>query len=361
MKTIKHIKLIFSTVIFINLFSCELVQELDDYEPLYALNADIAITNEATAELALTGVYSGFRQRSSESGNPEIYLIPSIMSGTLINSTRFNNGTEAQGYSNNSPIPSGAGDNLGAYTRMYDIVNRANWLIEKVLALSDDNFPTTGRKAAILAEAKALRATANFYLLRLWGQFYDLDSPFGITLRTEPARSAEAFPRNSVSEVYDAIISDLNDAIASAPDLRAKYYINKTYAKGLKAKILLYKGDYAEAASLAKEVIDNSSSDFDLASTYGSIFMDHSTTDLFNSPEVLFGSKGEPQAGLGIGNFIGYRALINPLFLDFALESTTIGAQNINYDETRISSMIFDAGSAGLKTYKYNIDWFTDK
>ncbi|MDY7396944.1 RagB/SusD family nutrient uptake outer membrane protein [Aureibaculum sp. 2210JD6-5] len=352
MKTIKYINSILIILSLVGLFSCELAQDLDDFEPLYALDADKAITNEATAELALAGVYSGFRQRSGGLGNPQLYFIPSIMSGTFVNNVIFNNGTEFQGYASNIPISSGARTNLGAYTRMYDIVNRANWLIEKVTPLADDNFPTSGRKAEIIAETKALRATANFYLLRIWGQFYDLDSQFGITLRTEPARSAEAFPRNTVAEVYDAIIADLDEAIASAPDLRAKYFTNKTYAKGLKAKVLLYKGAYAEAATLAKEVIDNPDSDFDLATTYGSIFLDHTTPDLFNSSEILFGSKGEPQAGLGIGNYTG--ASVNPSYVDFASETTTIGNQEIIHDGTRIASTIFDAGfPLGLDTYKY--------
>ncbi|MDD7888012.1 RagB/SusD family nutrient uptake outer membrane protein [Flavivirga sp. 57AJ16] len=334
--------------------SCQLAEDLDDFEPLFALEAETAINNEATADLALAGAYAGFRQRSGGSGNPEMYLIPSIMSGVASPHPIFNNGAEATGYADNNPITVGASSGLGAYTRMYDLINRCNWLIEKVTELSSDVFETPERQTEILAEAKALRATANFYLLRLFGQFYDTGSVYGITLRSEPARNADAFPRNSVADVYAAIIADLDDAIAGTPDLRTKYYVNKTYAKGLKAKVLLYQGDYAAAATLAKDVIDNSGPNFALATAYGDIFLDHTTPALFDSPEVLFGSKGQPQEGLGIGNYTGFWASATQAFVDFAAASTTVGAQNIVHDGTRIATTIFDAGFYGLDTFKFN-------
>ena len=355
MKTQKYIKLALLTLIIIISSSCELTRELDDFEPLFALDADEAITNEATAELALTGIYSGFRQRSTAPGNPQIYLIPSVMSG-LLEVSAVSQGPEEQGYATNNPIPAGATINLGAYTRMYDIVNRANWLLEKIAPITDDNFDNPERKAEIIAEAKALRATANFYLLRLWGQFYDINSTFGITLRTDPARSATAFPRNTVAEVYQAIIGDLDDAIDAAPALRAKFYTSATYAKGLKAKVLLYSGNYDEAAALAGEIIDSADSNFVLAPSYEGIFLDHSSEELFNSTEILFGSKGEPQASLGIGTFTGPSfAGVNPDFVEFALQSTSVSGQNITYDSTRVSSTVFDLGGTfGLDTFKYN-------
>lgn len=355
MKIIKYIYIVMISLTLVCLSSCQIAQDLDDFEPNFALDADNAITGEASAELALTGVYGAYLQING-SGIPAIYLIPSIMSGVLINNMTFNNDAEAQGYLNNNPVSVGTSYGLGAYTRMYDVINRANWLIEKVTLLSDENFQTEGRRLEILAETKALRATANFYLLRLWGQFYDTNSKYGITLRTAPSRSAEVFPRNTVAEVYAAIIADLDEAITYAPDLRAKFYTNKTYAKALKAKVLLYQGDYSGSATLAKEVIDGFGTSFALAATYGEIFLDHTTKDLFESSEVLFATKGEPGFGTGIGNFTGYWAPVNyPSFTNFALETTLIGTQNIAHDGTRVSSTIYyDGDPWGYDTFKFN-------
>lgn len=350
MKTFNHIYVLLC-FLFISLTSCQLTEDIEDYKPSYSLDAETAINNQATAELALGGVYSGFRQRSTSSGNPEIYLLPSVLSGAMAPSI-FNTGAEPEGYMANNPVSVNTGDNLGAYTRMYDIVNRCNWFIEKVSGIADSEFSPAGRKSEMIGEVKAIRATANFYLLRLWGQFYDTGSAYGITLRTDSARSAEAFPRNTVEESYEAIISDLDDAIANAPDLRAKYYTNKIYAKGLKAKVLLYKGDYPQAAVLAKDVIDNSGADFELTTPYTSIF-DGSSESLFNSPEVLFGVKGTPDENIGIGNFVGFYAGGTPALEALALGSTDISGQNITHDGSRFSSLYF-TDFFGLVTYKYN-------
>ena len=337
MKTIKHISLLISLIFACS--SCELAQELDEYEPLNALDANKAITNESTAELALTGIYAGFHQQNAGSGIPEIYTIPSLMSGTLVNTFLLND-SETQGYVNNSPISVKTSQGLGAYTRMYSVINRANWLIEKVTALTDNKFPTSGRRLQIIAEAKMLRATANFYLLRLWGQFYDNSSKYGICIRKDPSRSGDALPRNTVSESYNAIVEDLDFAIANAPELRAKWYTNKTYAKGLKAKVLLYQGNYSGAAILAKQIIDASNADFTLAATYGEIFLNHATEDLFNSSEIIFGTKGDPMADTGIGNVIGTIEAVTPSYINSVLQTTTIGTQKITPDSTRVSSTI---------------------
>jgi hypothetical protein len=254
----------------------------------------------------------------------------------------------------NNPISSGTEINVASYARMYEIINRCNWLIEKVDLLSIENFKNPARKTEILAEAKAIRATCHFYLLRLWGQFYNLNSKYGIVLRTEPVRSGEALPRNTVAEAYDLIIADLDEAIANAPTFRARYYINKTYAKGLKAKVLLYKGDYQNAALLAKDVIENSGSNFMLATNYMDQF-NNTDTSVFNNPEVLFGSKGDKSESiLGIGNYTGFWMSVTAKLNEVASDFTTINGQNIKHDGDRISSTIYNAGAAfGLDTRKY--------
>lgn len=355
MKIINHNYILMISLAFLCLSSCELAEDLDNYKPINALDANNAIVDESTAELALIGVYAGFHQQSGGSGIPEIYTIPSLMSGTLKNTFLLND-TEVLGYVNNSPIPINTSQGLGAYTRMYDIINRANWLIEKAVALNDDKFPTAGRRLQIIAEAKMLRATANFYLLRLWGQFYDNDSKYGISIRTEPSRSGDALPRSTVNESYNAILEDLDDAIANGPELTAKYYTNKTYAKGLKARVLLYQGKYSEAAALAKSIIEASDADFALAETYGEIFLDHSTPDLFDSSEIIFGTKGEPMAGIGIGNVIGTIYEVSPSYVDSVLETTTIGGQEIAHDSIRVSSTI-QSGFFGFDSLKSNFNF----
>lgn len=321
------------------LSSCDLTQSLDDYSPLYSLPAETAISNESSAELALTGVYAGFRQRSSGRGNPEIYIVPDILSGYTQMSFVYNTEPQSLGWINNEPLLVGSTVQLGMYTRMYDIINRANWLIESVENLTDDDFETSGRRTEIIAEAKILRAVSDFYLLRLFGQFYDVDSKYGIDIRTAPATSADAQPRKTVAESYAAILSDLEDGMTDGPAPRGSMYVNKIFAKGMKAKVLLYKGDYAEAAIIAQEVIADGS--FSLAPDFAGQFQPHTSAAVFDNPEVLFGSSGDSDAGNGIGNFYsGLFGSISPKYISDVSGTIVVDGQTISIDGGRATALL---------------------
>lgn len=327
MKNHKNFKYTFLTILaIVGLNAC---QKIDDLEPIYSLPAETAIANEATSEIALIGIYAGFGSNSG-SGNPEIYMMPSLLSGLAVPGfAAFDD--EGFGLAENQPIATGSSVTRGAYTRMFDIVNRCNWLIKEIADLSENSFSSPTRKSEIIAEAKAARATANFYLLRLWGQFYDMNSTFGIPIRTKPTTDATALPRNTVAESYAAILSDLDDAIANAPDLKTKYFVNKTFAKAAKARVLLYQGNYSQAASLAQEVI-NTGGDFALSPTFLEIF-DNTNDALFSASELIFGSRGiKPEEEIGMGSEWGNYVEISPDYISLAQSTMTVGMQDITYD-----------------------------
>lgn len=339
--------------------SCQLTEDLDNYKPPYALEADTAINSESAAELALTGAYATFRQKSSGGAFPIFYLVSDIMSGYSNNGSSYATAPEKVGWSSNNPIAAGASDTQYIYGGLYDLINRTNWLIEKVTELDSKVFTNPERKAEILAEAKILRALGHFYLLRTFGQFYDVNSEYGILIRTTPVKNSEISPRNTVAETYAAIIADLDEGIANAPNLRSKKYTNKTFAKGLKARVLLYKGDYANAAVLCKSIIDATNSNFKLEPTYGAIFDDHDSAAIFTSSEILFGSAGESNAGLGIGNYYsGFSASVSQVYKNAIAGSITVGSQNITYDATRTSIFITNLQYGGYYSTKYT-SYFT--
>lgn len=359
MKKIKYIYTGLLTVIILTANSCQLTEELDDYKPKYALEVDEAIQNEASAELALVGVYSAFRQQSSPAAFPIMFLVPDVLSGYSTNGPSSAASVEALGWASNNPLAMGASNTRGIYTGLYDLINRSNWLIEKVSELNDAVFPTPGRRAQILAEAKTLRALGHFYLLRNFGQFYDLNSEYGVLIRTAPVKNGTVTPRNTVAETYASIISDLNEGIANGPDLRSKKYTNKTFAKGLKARVLLYQGKYQEAATLCQDIITNANANFKLEPTYAAIFDEHNSAAIFTSSEILFGSAGQSGAGLGIGNFYsGFSVTVTKNYKDLLASSVTIGGQNITIDTGRSPIFITNTTYGGFYSTKYS-SYFT--
>ncbi|MCE5331383.1 MAG: RagB/SusD family nutrient uptake outer membrane protein [Bacteroidales bacterium] len=117
----------------------------------------------------------------------------------------------------------------------------------------------------LIAEAKFLRAEYYFLLVRTFGGVpLDLGSG-NLTFNTNPATTSL---RNSVSEVYDAIIQDLKDAVQDLPAIPLKYgRAGKAVAMHVLAKAYLTRGwldikksnDFSNAYTLAKDLIDNQS------------------------------------------------------------------------------------------------------
>lgn len=318
------------------LISCDLTKELDDYEPLYSLPAETAISDESSAELALTGVYSILQQKGG--ANPNCSIIGSTLSG--INGGGYGPLMNAEDRSLMANNPISDGDIVaGIYAGQYTMINRANWVISGVEKLTDNNFTNDNRRTEIVGEAKILRAIGHFYLLRLYGQFYDLNSEYGINVRLEPAREATPQPRISVGATYEAVLKDLDDGIAAAPSFRARYYVNKTFAKGLKAKVLLYMGKYAEAAALAKDVMQNSGSNFALTPTFNELFDHRSSSTLLNS-ESLFSVYTDDDERIANGAYWSFIAGVSNWYYNLGKTgSMTVGGQTIKYDQNRIPFM----------------------
>ncbi|WP_346882072.1 RagB/SusD family nutrient uptake outer membrane protein [uncultured Algibacter sp.] len=350
MKKYKHYLVFGITCMVLTVFSsCELSEEIDDFEPLFSLPSETGISDENSAELALTGVYARLRREETGPGIPDFLIYPSILSG-VADGTFF--GTFPSRFFVDE-FQGAAFSSDGIYTKLYDLINRANLIIEKVPQLDNSVFTNVNRKEEIVGEAKILRAMGYFYLLRTVGQFYDTNSNFGVSLRTDPPRTTEISPRSSVADTYSFILQDLDDALVSAPDLRAKFFTNKTFAKGLKAKVMLYQGNYAEAANLANEILTNPNPNFTLAPTYDELFI-NTSPQLFDNPEILFGPKGEPGAELGIGFNWGLTTVVNGKFLfEDSQKSMDVNGQIISYDGNRVSNHFGNQGPFGLDTEKY--------
>lgn len=342
MKSYIKLKILFCCTVLTVITSCQLANDLDEYDPLFSLTAEEAVYDESSAELALAGVYSTLR------GNGNIELTRAInslsgMSQDPVTSLFGELPPEEQSFAVNDPMSDGR-MLLVIYTGQYTLINRANWLIEQASELGDDVFPTPNRRNEIIGEAKILRALGHFQLLRVFGQFYNLDSEYGINVRLSPAKSGEVQPRSTVYQTYEAIINDLEDGISLAPELIAKYYVNKTFAKGLLAKVYMYMGNYNEAAILAQEVMNNSGSNFQLLPSFEALF-DHHSVDVFNNNGSLFNLySDQDDEQINYGNeWTIYSNFSNAVATMATTETVNINGQIINYDATRVPFMLTGA------------------
>lgn len=248
-----------STVFFTT--SCELVNVLE-VEPPNNLVPENVVKDAESAENLLNGAYSIF--------NDQYYYMYSETMPGLLSGTMSRNGFLANIDVATNNIKADNNDAANYWKAFYRQIDAANAVIKLVPGVSAELF-APNRQNEIVAEAHFLRAMAHFELLRYYGQFYDRNSPLGIIIRTEPADfTTRSKKRASVLETYTQILKDLDVAITNGPAFSKTYYASKTAAKALKARVLLFMGEYATAATLADEVIKEGTRT--LAPTYAAAF-----------------------------------------------------------------------------------------
>ncbi len=251
---------------------CKKLTDVVDREPPNNLVPVNVVRNAEDARNLLNGAYAMLNDQYYYLSLPE--KIPAMMAGTLAQRTGFSQ------FQDNAILEELAEVN-SCWVAMYKLINQANWVIQLVDQLPASEI-SAAEKESIIGQAYALRAMGHFDALRFFGQHFDTASQFGVVLATQPSNFVTRnIRRSTVSEVYNQVIADFDVAIAKAPAFSKTIYLSKTAAKGLKARVLLHKGDYAGAAVLADEVIATGGRT--LSPTFARVF-----SDGFASTEMIF-------------------------------------------------------------------------
>lgn len=194
----------------------------------------------------------------------------------------------------------------GVWAAMYGGINQANAVLEAADSLH--NKVPQGSTASIDAnlyakfrgEALFLRGLHYFNLVRLWGQPYSNPanrSTLGVPLYLRATRSADQasqqVPRNTVQQVYDQILKDLQDAEAALTQQReidlANIYgyqlypgrANHVAIKALLARVYLTMGEWQKAKEYADYVITEGGNfaGLSLVTPYGNVFASKRSTE----------------------------------------------------------------------------------
>lgn len=239
-KTLYFISIILVTA---GLSSCE---KFLDETPLHALTDENAITDASKAKAAVGGIYATF-QNDNWAG--ALYYAQAMKSG-------FQNftGTSADFSMTYNQTNGGA---PAIWQAFYKSLNAANFAIASINQLSDAAISTADREA-LLAEAKCLRAWINANLLwnfcHWWADDADI---YGLLYRDQVIDLSNVRKgRITVGESYAKIYEDLDAAIAKLKDISTPRYVNKQFAKALKAKLLLYRGGYRNDQVALKASLD---------------------------------------------------------------------------------------------------------
>lgn len=134
------------------------------------------------------------------------------------------------------------------WSTMYSTIYMSNDILEGLSESYADYIPET-LKSRCIGEAKFVRAFAHFYLVNLFGSI-----PLVTSTDYQKNTMAE---QSSADEVYEQIISDLEEAIrlldSNYSEDRTRP--NKTAARLFLSRVYLYLGEWEKAAALASKVI----------------------------------------------------------------------------------------------------------
>lgn len=263
-------------MLFINI-SCE--NKLYELPPS-TLIAENAITDEATAETAVNGMYYYF----GDYGELNAYSITtqSLRSNLLEANTALRTDYEFQ--LSALEVEEDWNYLKNMWTDTFKLINAANNVIAQLEKFDDDDF-SPNKRQELLGEALFIRGYATLFEMKLFGHFWDIDSQYGPLLRTEPSGLNNNFKaRSSVAQGYDQIIEDLTYASQFGPDYSSVFRASKILAKAYLMEALLMRGenmDLSQALTLADEVI--SSGVFSLTSDYAQVY-----SEGYNSSELMF-------------------------------------------------------------------------
>jgi len=133
------------------------------------------------------------------------------------------------------------------WNNFYAAINLCNTGINGINSVTDY---TAAQKTTRLAELKFLRAFYYWHIVETWG---------GVNFSTQPTTGVVTTAnRTSVDTIYKQIFSDLKYAVANLPVTTTDYgRVTVPAAKAFLARMDLTRGNYAEACSLANDVIKN--------------------------------------------------------------------------------------------------------
>ncbi len=181
-----------------------------------------------------------------------------------------------------SPLMLSAG-----WATIYEAIGNANTLIELLADYDSLSFNNYNQS---LAEAEFVRAFCYFQLVRLYGE---------VPLRLIPVESAEDanISLSEIDEIYTQILSDLNAALSFLPNQTSDPGRATSIAvKTMLADVYLTLGDYENARSITKEIIDNQDTyGYDLISTLDLLYSPTSPTN----DEDIFSLKFSRVVGQG--------------------------------------------------------------
>jgi len=250
---IRNIKTVIITVFLFQVFSCT---DILDKDPVSSFSASGFYKTTADAQAGVYGIYdaaqSVFRLNFCYWGEGRADNVQSAQSGeslALISNNLDNSVASAD------------------WTALYTMVSRANYAIKYIPTVYGENDVASKQ---LIGQARALRALAYFYLVRVWG-----DVPFVV----EPFTSADQdiFLTKTdgeliLNQVEEDLIYAASNCIEKYNNNNDRIMFTKGGANALLTHVYMWRHKYAEALTTSNLVINNSLYGLVVIADWGKMF-----------------------------------------------------------------------------------------
>ena len=304
------------TVLLFPLWSCE--RFVDVEVPDHRIASTTVFANDETAINAINGIYNQlFNTSFSSGGNRSVTFLAGLSADNFQTTSSTDEIMEFAG--NDITVANSFNKDLwsGAYNMIY-MLNSILEGIEGSISLSEDV------RDRIEGEAKFVRAFTNFHLAIIYG-----DIPL---LLTTDYRINAVAPRNTSDDVYQQVLTDLEDAIAlletSYPeDERTRP--NKFVAMAMLARVYLYLNNWQQAENYSSLVIDENAT-YEILENHDSVFLANSREGIWQISPV---GSGNSFTHTNEGNlFIKTPTTLTPVALSSSfIDSRDVGDERLQH------------------------------
>lgn len=264
-----------------------------DIKPVNSVATGQALSTASDLNALLVGAYDGLSGINLYGGSliRDGELLATVPSSGDVNWTGTFTAPQ-QIYTKNILVNNGQAD--VTWTDAYRTINICNTVLANL------NLAATTDQARIEGEAKFIRGSLYFELVRFFGKDWsdgDPNASLGVPLVTTPTVNLDAnsnVPRSTVAAVYTQVLADLTDAEAKLPATNS-FFATKGAAGAQLSRVYLQKADYANAANAANRVI--TSKTYQLVDT-DLVFDTREFQNGINSNETIFAIQITDQDGI---------------------------------------------------------------
>lgn len=255
-----------------------------DTEPKQSIDAATAISSTEDVEAAVVGAYSLMGAGSLYGTN--LFLLADIQAsdnraaaaGTAARYATWSGTFQGHRQVYTKTMTRDNSEAGRTWSAAYRAINMANIVLENLGAVSD-----AGTRDRLEGEALFIRGILHFELVRFfalpWGATAGNTHP-GVVIKTKATTDeVEAFekaPRNTVTQVYQQVISDLATAASLLPNDNGTR-ADRFTAHAFLARVYLQQGDFANARDAANTVIN--SGKYSMNSSVRAVFDNKNTSE----------------------------------------------------------------------------------